>query len=575
MIRLQHHIRRPRPRVKLTRREIFARDRHTCQYCGRSRHDLTLDHIVPRHRGGGHTWENLVAACKPCNHRKGGKTPEEARVRLHRAAVRAAQRRVLAVHAVPRRRAQRGLAELPLPRPELAHAWAPARHAAERRGDASPTPMPGRRPGASSTTLWAHGHAAYVVGGSVRDALLGRRAEDWDLATDARPERLLAAVPRRGLREPRSGRSRSAAATTSSRSRRSAPTTSTPTSGGRTGSSSATTIEADLARRDFTVNAIAWGATRRTAGDAAPQPRSSTRSTARRPRARRPPRGRRPGTPVSRRTRCGWSGPSGSRRPSSSRSSRRRSPRSPRNAALAAHLSGERIGAELDQLLAAPRPVGRASADEPRPACSRSISPELAAQRGRAPEQGRRRGPLGPHAALGRRRARGPPGRPARRAAPRHRQARDARRRPLPPATTSSARELAGRAPRPAPRSRAPTIEPVEHPRPPPHVHATSRTATDAAVRRFIQRVGPDDVDALFALRGRTTSVSGVPATPPSLAALRARIDGGAGRRGGARPLRAEDRRHGPDARARARGRDRGWAGSSTSWSSGSSRTRR
>ena len=65
IIRLQHQIRRPRPRVKLTRREIFSRDRHTCQYCGRQAHDLTIDHVVPRHRGGGHTWENLVAACKP------------------------------------------------------------------------------------------------------------------------------------------------------------------------------------------------------------------------------------------------------------------------------------------------------------------------------------------------------------------------------------------------------------------------------------------------------------------------------------------------------------------------------
>ena len=74
VIRLQHHIRRPRPRVKLTRREIFSRDRHTCQYCGRVANDLTLDHVMPRHRGGGHTWENLVAACKPCNHRKGGRT---------------------------------------------------------------------------------------------------------------------------------------------------------------------------------------------------------------------------------------------------------------------------------------------------------------------------------------------------------------------------------------------------------------------------------------------------------------------------------------------------------------------
>ena len=84
VIRLQHHIRRPRPRVKLTRREVFARDRHTCQYCGRIAHDLTLDHVIPRHRGGSHTWENLVAACKSCNHRKGSKTLDEARLRLVR-----------------------------------------------------------------------------------------------------------------------------------------------------------------------------------------------------------------------------------------------------------------------------------------------------------------------------------------------------------------------------------------------------------------------------------------------------------------------------------------------------------
>lgn len=84
VIRLQHLIKRPRPRVKLSRREVFARDRHTCQYCGRQTNDLTLDHVVPRHRGGGHTWENLVTACKACNHRKGGKSVDEARLRLHR-----------------------------------------------------------------------------------------------------------------------------------------------------------------------------------------------------------------------------------------------------------------------------------------------------------------------------------------------------------------------------------------------------------------------------------------------------------------------------------------------------------
>ncbi len=74
VIRLQHHIRRPRPRVRLSRREVFARDSHMCQYCGRQSVELTLDHVMPRHRGGAHTWDNLVAACKSCNHRKGGKT---------------------------------------------------------------------------------------------------------------------------------------------------------------------------------------------------------------------------------------------------------------------------------------------------------------------------------------------------------------------------------------------------------------------------------------------------------------------------------------------------------------------
>ena len=84
VIRLQYRIRRPRPRVKLSRREILGRDGHTCQYCGHHGSDLTVDHVVPRHRGGQHTWENLVTACRTCNHRKGGRLPEEARMRLLR-----------------------------------------------------------------------------------------------------------------------------------------------------------------------------------------------------------------------------------------------------------------------------------------------------------------------------------------------------------------------------------------------------------------------------------------------------------------------------------------------------------
>lgn len=84
VIRLVYLIKRPRPRVRLTRREIFIRDHYTCQYCGMKTRDLTLDHVVPRHRGGRHTWENLVSACRSCNHRKGGKAVEEARMRLRR-----------------------------------------------------------------------------------------------------------------------------------------------------------------------------------------------------------------------------------------------------------------------------------------------------------------------------------------------------------------------------------------------------------------------------------------------------------------------------------------------------------
>lgn len=84
VIRLICMIRAPRARVKLTRREVFLRDAFTCQYCGRRTGDLTLDHVVPRSRGGPHTWENLTSACRSCNHRKGGKSVSEARMTLKR-----------------------------------------------------------------------------------------------------------------------------------------------------------------------------------------------------------------------------------------------------------------------------------------------------------------------------------------------------------------------------------------------------------------------------------------------------------------------------------------------------------
>jgi len=82
VIRMFYMIKRPRPKPKLNRIEVFKRDRYTCQYCGKESHQLTLDHIVPRHRGGEHTWENLVSACVVCNRRKAGKILEQAGMKL-------------------------------------------------------------------------------------------------------------------------------------------------------------------------------------------------------------------------------------------------------------------------------------------------------------------------------------------------------------------------------------------------------------------------------------------------------------------------------------------------------------
>jgi 5-methylcytosine-specific restriction endonuclease McrA len=70
--------------LPLTRRTVIARDLYTCQYCGAqpNKHELTIDHIIPRSRGGATAWENVVAACAGCNHKKGDRTPEEAKMKL-------------------------------------------------------------------------------------------------------------------------------------------------------------------------------------------------------------------------------------------------------------------------------------------------------------------------------------------------------------------------------------------------------------------------------------------------------------------------------------------------------------
>ena len=82
VIRLRQYVRVPYKQLPLTRRNLFHRDGHRCQYCGRSADQLSIDHVVPRSRGGLDTWENVTTACLPCNVRKGNRTPREASMPL-------------------------------------------------------------------------------------------------------------------------------------------------------------------------------------------------------------------------------------------------------------------------------------------------------------------------------------------------------------------------------------------------------------------------------------------------------------------------------------------------------------
>jgi 5-methylcytosine-specific restriction endonuclease McrA len=86
VIRLLGYDRLPRQKVKFNRRNIFARDGNRCQYCGRrfATSELSLDHVLPRSRGGQANWMNIVCACLKCNVRKGGRTPWEAGMKLIR-----------------------------------------------------------------------------------------------------------------------------------------------------------------------------------------------------------------------------------------------------------------------------------------------------------------------------------------------------------------------------------------------------------------------------------------------------------------------------------------------------------
>jgi 5-methylcytosine-specific restriction endonuclease McrA len=83
VVRLNYFVKVPyRGRSSLSRRAVFVRDEFECQYCGRKAENV--DHVIPRSRGGLHTWDNVVAACRPCNARKENRTPQDVGLRLRR-----------------------------------------------------------------------------------------------------------------------------------------------------------------------------------------------------------------------------------------------------------------------------------------------------------------------------------------------------------------------------------------------------------------------------------------------------------------------------------------------------------
>lgn len=82
VIRLASYVRFPHKKVELSRKNIHRRDNYRCQYCGKKIATLTIDHVIPKSRGGTDSWDNLVTACISCNNKKGNRTPEEAGMKL-------------------------------------------------------------------------------------------------------------------------------------------------------------------------------------------------------------------------------------------------------------------------------------------------------------------------------------------------------------------------------------------------------------------------------------------------------------------------------------------------------------
>jgi tRNA nucleotidyltransferase (CCA-adding enzyme) len=363
--------------------------------------------------------------------------------------------------------------------------------------------------------LWAHGHAAYVVGGSVRDSLLGRSAEDWDLATDARPDRLLAVFPgavyenQFGTVAVREGEATHEVTTF------------------RTDHEYADfrrphrvefgdDIRLDLARRDFTVNAIAWGRAAGAAASAVVDPFDGVADIGRRAlRAVGDPRARFGEDAL-------------------------RMVRAVRLAAvleltiepvtlaaigdqaeLAAHVSGERVSAELEKLLAAPRPsVGlRLMADT---GLLEVLLPELAAQRGIPQNKIEGEDLLG-HTLRSVDAA--PADRPVvRLGALLHDVGKPATMDDGPfrghdVVGAEMAEQLLERLRTPKAATER-VVRLVRH-----HMFTYEPGWGDAGVRRFIQRVGIDAVDDLFELREADNVGSGVPPDAHGLDELRARVE--------------------------------------------------
>jgi len=84
IVKLKDFVHHHQMDVVLTRKNLIIRDKHQCQYCSTKKKPMTLDHVLPKNRGGADTWENLVTACQPCNRKKGNRTPEEAHMPLNR-----------------------------------------------------------------------------------------------------------------------------------------------------------------------------------------------------------------------------------------------------------------------------------------------------------------------------------------------------------------------------------------------------------------------------------------------------------------------------------------------------------